>query len=244
MVEAVRDRVGAGADALDERPAALYRGLVLGDDRFQPLGQRLRFRLSGLSHLLAVSGQNVAFVLAAAGPLIGSLGHRSRIVAVLGIVVLFAVITRLEPSVLRAAATASLAAWASWSGRSRSGVAILALAVMGLVLVDPFLVDAVGFQLSVAASAGILTLGPPLARRLPGPDPMAQAPDAQLYSELRLAGEVTGSGDFAGAGPMEATLIFAGRGNMCFQAAGLTHWVLDVSGEGVSYRLFGALRAR
>lgn len=75
-------------------------------------------------------------------------------------------------------------------------------------------------------------------------EPMAQSPDARLYSELRLAGEVTGSGDFAGGAPLEATLIFAGRGNMCFQAAGLTHWVLDVSGEGAGYRLFGALRAR
>lgn len=93
---------------------------------------------------------------------------------------------------------------------------------------------------------GALQMGWPASYVFSGvdTDPMAQAPDAQLYSELRLAGEVTGSGDFAGEEPMEATLVFAGRGNMCFQAAGLTHWVLDVSGEGVSYRLFGALRAR
>ena len=76
LVEAVRHRIGAGADVLDDRSQALYRGLVLGDDRFQPDGQVLRFRLTGLSHLLAVSGQNVAFVLTALAPVINRLSRR------------------------------------------------------------------------------------------------------------------------------------------------------------------------
>ncbi|QGX98179.1 hypothetical protein EI983_07760 [Roseovarius faecimaris] len=75
-------------------------------------------------------------------------------------------------------------------------------------------------------------------------DPLSDAPDAQLYTEMRLTGTARGTGDFASDGPLSATLIYAGRGNMCLQAAGLTHWSIDVAGEGVNYRLFGGLTAR
>jgi competence protein ComEC len=165
----VRDRIGAGADAFGPRPRALYRGLVLGDDRFQAPGQTLRFRLVGLSHLLAVSGQNVAFVLAVASPVLRRLEPRVRLVALGAVLVVFAVITRLEPSVLRAVTTAGISAWAASTGRARSGLGVLGVAVTGLIWIDPFLVDAVGFQLSVAASAGILVVGPAVAGRFPGP---------------------------------------------------------------------------
>ena len=46
---------------------------------------------------------------------------------------------------------------------------MLALAATVLLLADPFLVHSVGFLLSCAASVGIAVLGPPIARRLPGP---------------------------------------------------------------------------
>lgn len=179
--EWIRDRIGAGAVGLGDRPRALYRGLVLGDDRFQPMGQRLRFRLAGLSHLLAVSGQNVAFVLAAAAPLIRRLGRSVRFPATLVVLAVFAVITRLEPSVLRAVTAAALSTWAISTGRSRSGLGVLAVAVIALIWADPFLVDSIGFQLSVAASAGILLLGPLVAGRLPGP-PWLVAPLAVSLS--------------------------------------------------------------
>ncbi len=183
-IEAIRHRVRAGGDGLSSRRQALYHGLVLGDDRFQPPGQTLRFRLSGLTHLLAVSGQNVAFVLAAAAPIIGRFGPRTRLLALIVVLVVFALMTRLEPSVLRAVSTAGLSAWAALTGRTRSGLGVLATAVAVLVLVDPFLVDSVGFQLSVAASAGILLLTPALTRLVPGPawlvTPLATGLGAQI----------------------------------------------------------------
>ena len=82
---------------------ALLAGLVLGDDRDQPAVLRDAFSAVGLTHLLAVSGQNVAFVLAAAGPLLRRLRLGPRLAAVLVLLAFFALVTRFEPSVLRAA---------------------------------------------------------------------------------------------------------------------------------------------
>lgn len=181
---AVRAVVVDGATAVPERLQPLYLGLLVGDDRFQRPAQQAAFRVAGLTHLLAVSGQNVAFVLLAAGPLLRRLPTWPRFGAVLVVLVLFATVTRYEPSVLRATASAGLVAWSVALGRPNRGLRVLALAVAGLVLVDPLLVRSVGFQLSVLASAGILVLGPTIHRSLPGPrwvrEPMSVTLAAQL----------------------------------------------------------------
>ena len=183
----VRDRIAAGAATMDDRRRALYLGLVMGDDRLQPLGQKLRFNAAGLTHLLAVSGQNVAFVLAVARPVLHTFGYRGRFVGLLAVLVVFAVITRLEPSVLRATVTAGIAAWASLTGRERTGITVLCLAAMGLICIDPFLVDSVGFQLSVAASAAILVLGPAIEHRMPGPPWLAAPVSITVAAQLGVS---------------------------------------------------------
>ena len=80
----------------------------------------------------------------------------------------FVVLTRAEPSVLRAATMAGLSATAFLLGRQREPLRLLALAVIGLLLVDPLLAWSVGFWLSVGATAGVTGIGPWLAPRLAG----------------------------------------------------------------------------
>ncbi len=164
--EGVRDLIMGGGAGFDPARRSLFTGLVIGDDRFQPLSQQARFRVAGLSHLLAVSGQNVAFVLLVIRPVVGLLAHRWRFVAIGFALILFVVVTRAEPSVLRATACGALATWAHLTGRDRSGIRVLVGGVAALLVLDPFLVDVVGFQLSVGASAGILVLAPAMAARL------------------------------------------------------------------------------
>lgn len=172
------------ARTMDDERRSLFVGLVLGDDRDQPPTLTDDFRGSGLSHLLAVSGQNVAFVLALAGPALRRLSIRGRAVGVGFLLALFVVLTRGEPSVLRAVAMAGGAAVATACGRPTPGLQLLGLAVAGCILVDPLLVDSVGFHLSVAATAGILVIGPRLAEAVPGPRslvlPLAVSASAQL----------------------------------------------------------------
>jgi competence protein ComEC len=169
----VRATIERAADALPPPYGSLYRGLVIGDDRDQPREMIDRFRASGLSHLTAVSGQNVAFVLAACGPLLVRLRPTARWVTTLALIAWFVALTRFEPSILRAGVMAGLSATAYLTGRERTPVRILALAVIGLVLVDPLLVWSIGFWLSVGATAGVCTLGPWLATRMSALGPLA-----------------------------------------------------------------------
>ena len=165
----IRDLVVRGADGLPARERPLFLGFVLGDTRGQSADITDDFRGAGLSHLLAVSGQNVAFVLALAGPLLRRIGLRARLPVTIAVIVFFALVTRFEPSVLRASAMAALAVTAATMGREASSIRLLALAVTGLVVLDPFLVRSVGFQLSAAACVGIITLTPRIASALPLP---------------------------------------------------------------------------
>ena len=162
----VRATIERAADVLPEPDGALYRGLVIGDDRDQPRDMVERFRASGLSHLTAVSGQNVAFVLAACGPLLVRMRPVPRWAVTVSVIAWFVVLTRVEPSILRAGVMAGLSATAYATGRERSPVRILALAVIVLALVDPLLAWSIGFWLSVGATAGVCTVGPWLAHRL------------------------------------------------------------------------------
>ena len=187
VANGVRDLLARSAEALPAQQRGLYLGFVLGDDRGQPVEIVDDFRGSGLSHLLAVSGQNVAFVLAFASPVLRRCGLRARWSATIGVIGLFALITRFEPSVLRASVMAALAATASMLGREASGLRVLSLAVAALLVLDPFLVDSAGFQLSVAASAAILVVSHRLAARLPGPRPLAEAVAVSAAAQIGVA---------------------------------------------------------
>jgi competence protein ComEC len=162
----VRAAIERAADELPAADGALFRGLVVGDDRDQPPEMVERFRASGLSHLTAVSGQNVSFLLAASGPLLRRLRPWARWVATIGLIAWFVALTRYEPSIVRAGVMAGLSSTAFVLGRERTPVRILAVAVAGLVLVDPLLVWSVGFWLSVGATFGVSGIGPFIAHRL------------------------------------------------------------------------------
>jgi competence protein ComEC len=166
---------------------ALVAGFLVGDTRDAPEAVIEQFRASGLSHLLVVSGENVAFVLALAGPLLRRLPRHARLVAALLVLVLFGTMTRWEPSVLRACAMAACSLVAVFVGRPVAGLRALALAVAALLLVDPFLVHSVGFQLSCAACLGLALTGPWFAAHLRGPAWLRESLGATLGAQVGVA---------------------------------------------------------
>ncbi len=199
----VRELIRRGAAALPADRAALTRGLVIGDDRDEPLAMIERFRTAGLGHLTAVSGQNVALLLAAAGPLLRRARPATRWAVTLALIGWFVVLTRAEPSVLRAGAMAALGATAFVLGRQAEPLRMLAVGVVALLLVDPLLAWSVGFWLSVGATAGVTTgairLTPRLGRLGPLALPVAVTIGAQagvavpsllVFGRLSLTGTV------------------------------------------------------
>ena len=143
-------------------PRALIPALVDGDDAGLPSSVAAEFRTSGLTHLLAVSGTNLTLVVGALLVLARGLGVRARGLIVVGTlgVVGFVLLARPEPSVLRAAAMGSVALVGMGSNGRERGTRALGLAVLVLLLLDPWLAAEIGFALSTLATAGILFLAP------------------------------------------------------------------------------------
>ncbi|MCU1449169.1 MAG: comEC [Acidimicrobiales bacterium] len=187
VANGVRRTLGAGAESLSPSRRSLFLGFVLGDDRGQRPEVVDDFRSSGLAHLLVVSGENLAFVLALFAPLLRRLAISGRLVAAAAVLVFFGVLTRWEPSVLRAVAMVSVSMLAWALGRPASALRLLALAVTGLLVIDPLLVHSVGFLLSVGACTGIALLARPIGDALPGPRSLAGALGVTMAAQLGVA---------------------------------------------------------
>ena len=180
----VRDLVSRGAQSFNFADRTLFTGLVIGDDTQQPESMIDAFRKSGLAHLVAVSGQNVSFILAALSPLLSRLKNRFRIFATIGVLVWFVVITRVEPSVVRAATMAGLAFLSVAAGRPTRTMRLIAVTVLVTVIVDPLLAWSVGFFMSVGATCGLCLGAAPLARIIRRPKWLAQLIGATVAAQL------------------------------------------------------------
>lgn len=172
--ETVRTGLRRASSGLPARERGLLPGLVDGDtSRLDPLLAQ-QFRTAGLSHLVAVSGTNVAIVVGAILLLARRLRAPPWFSAGLGAVVLagFLVVARPSPSVLRAVVMAAVLLVALATGRARAALPALALAVIVLLAWQPTWAADAGFAMSVLATAALLMLAPGWAdalrrRRLP-----------------------------------------------------------------------------
>jgi competence protein ComEC len=157
---------------------AIVAGVVLGED--EALSEELReaFRASGLFHLLAVSGQNVALiaggVLALAWLL--SVPRWAGEIAVLAAIVGYVLAVGWQPSVVRAGVAGCLASLAWLAARPRDRWYFLLLGALVLLAWSPYSLLDPGFQLSFAAVSAIFVAVPRLGRGLEGyPVPRALA---------------------------------------------------------------------
>lgn len=173
VAELVRGRFEAATGHLPADARGLLPGLVLGDTTRSPQDLTAAMQASGLTHLSAVSGSNVTIVLAAGIWLCGWLGvrRRRRPLVALALLVVFVVLVRPEPSVLRAAAMGCVGLLGLSTHRRQEGLPAVAAAVAVLLVWDPWLSRSVGFALSTLATVGLLVLARPwgeaLAARLP-----------------------------------------------------------------------------
>lgn len=169
----VRAGLRRAASGLPGQRSALLPALVDGDTAGLTARTRAEFRATGLTHLVAVSGENLAIVtgVVLAGVRRFRAAPRTAAAVTLAVIVGFVVVARPSPSVLRAAVMGGIAAVGLLGGHRRQALAGLSAAVLLLVLADPSLASQAGFALSVLASLGLLVLAPGMAgvlgRRLP-----------------------------------------------------------------------------
>jgi competence protein ComEC len=154
---------------------ALLQGIVLGDGSGLSEELRARFRASGLYHLLAVSGQNVALV-AGGALLLGWVVGMPRLVSEIGAlaaIVAYVLAVGAQPSVVRAGIAGVLGSLAWLTARARDRSYFLLVGAVVLLGWNPYALLDPGFELSFVAVVSIFMLAPRIRHRLeayPMPD--------------------------------------------------------------------------
>jgi competence protein ComEC len=158
----LRSGLRQAAAGLPVLPRGLLPGLVDGDTSGLDPVLADRFRVAGLTHLVAVSGTNLSLVVGAVALLLRRARASPKVIALVSAVVLvgFVVLARPSPSVLRAAVMAGIALVALATGRQRAALPVLAASAFGLLLWKPDLAVDFGFALSVTATAALLLVAP------------------------------------------------------------------------------------
>ncbi|MEY4647898.1 MAG: hypothetical protein RL009_314 [Actinomycetota bacterium] len=171
--ESIRSKFTKFSKGINPDAIALVHGLTIGDDSALSAQIKSRMKVLSLTHLTAVSGANCAIVMGSVLVLLRSVGARRTLIALGSIAALISYVSIVgpEPSVLRAALMAVLVLGLTFGGRRAAPFATLSWAVVGVLLGWPDMASSLGFALSVAATAAILVLAPPLyqhlLRRLP-----------------------------------------------------------------------------
>ncbi|MGZ6255623.1 MAG: DNA internalization-related competence protein ComEC/Rec2 [Candidatus Limnocylindria bacterium] len=179
--------------------AALGAGILLGVRTSIPPEVADAFAVAGLTHVVAISGWNIAIVAAIVGALLRPLeerrGGRWLAPSAAGATIAgYVVLTGASPSVVRAALMAGAMMVARFGGTRAHAASALGLAAAVMLLVAPAVLWDVGFQLSALATAGLILFGAPIEARLAGWPGWLREPVAlTLAAQLTTLPVVVGS---------------------------------------------------
>jgi competence protein ComEC len=192
ILSGLRAALLGGLNAVVPEPeAALGAGILLGVRASISPEINEAFATAGLTHVVAISGWNIAIVAALVAAMARPLDRRpggrwsSATVAVLAVGG-YVVLTGASPSVVRAALMAGCMLVARLGGSRAHAASALELAALVMMLAAPAVLWDVGFQLSLLATAGLIWFGAAVERRLPGWPGWIREPVA-----LTLAAQVT-----------------------------------------------------
>ncbi|MFI0609012.1 MAG: ComEC/Rec2 family competence protein [Anaerolineae bacterium] len=179
------------AAGLPEPEAALATGVLLGDDRGIPKPLAEAFRASNTTHVIAISGSNIALLIGFLAVTLGRLlGRRRALPCIAAILLAYSLLVGGDAAVVRAALMGGLTLVAVQLGRAADAQAGLMAAAWLMTLWNPQTLWDLGFQLSFAATVGLIRFAGPMVAacrdwlkgsRLP-------APAARRLSDL--AGEM------------------------------------------------------
>lgn len=153
-----RTRLRQSVAPLPHDAQGLIPGLVIGDTSQTPVDLSEAMLVTGMSHLSAVSGSNVAIVLGSVILLCRWSGVPRRLRPLCAFVALvgFVILCRPEPSVMRASAMGVVGLAGLSSSRKGSSLSALGVAIVALLCFDPGLSRSYGFALSALATLGLI----------------------------------------------------------------------------------------
>ena len=148
---------------VNDRTVAFLSALVTGDKTALYADAEMNYALmrSGLSHVVAVSGMHVSFVLAF---MLILFGNRFGWMLAIFAMIVFAFMTGMSPSVMRALFMQSLFLIAPILRRESDGLTAISVPLLVLLLTNPFAISSVSLQLSFAAMLGIILFSPKLMK--------------------------------------------------------------------------------
>jgi competence protein ComEC len=157
------------ARLVPEPQAALLSGILLGAESGIPRDLYERFNATNTSHIIVISGSNISLVVAllmALGARVGS--KRGAALLAIGGVALYTILVGANVAVVRAAFMGGLAILALYLGRQATALISLMASAIVLTALNPLALWDLGFQLSFAATAGLILLAPPLTEAFSG----------------------------------------------------------------------------
>ena len=158
-----------------EREGAFLRALLLGDKNYLDEEDASNLAEVGLSHVMAVSGLHCCFLASLIGSLMGGRQRKLRCAVTIPLLFLYAFVTGLTPSILRACIMISMGMIAPLLGRDNDPPTSLSFALLLILLKNPFAIASISLQLSFSAVAGIVFLTPRLTRRTRGKHKLLRA---------------------------------------------------------------------
>lgn len=165
MFESLYSRMQSGQGRLNSDQASLLFGLTLGVGDELPPDWEEDFAVAGLLHLLAVSGGNVAFFLIGVGFFLRNIpiSRRKELILFMISVGFFVLLTGLEPSVIRAGTMTLFVLLSRYWLRKTHWPSLLAISVLTIMLIKPFMIYEMGFRLSFLAVWGLFVWATPFS---------------------------------------------------------------------------------
>ena len=167
--DAIHDAIVTSGTSPDT--SAFLLAVILGDSEYLTADTTESFRTSGIAHVLALSGLHVGIIAMIVGWLLlpfNMLRHGRKLRLILSVITIwtYAILSGASPSVIRASVMFTVMILAYLAERHYNGFNALSVAVIAILVCSPYSILSPGFQLSVAAVAGILMFIPLIPRRL------------------------------------------------------------------------------
>jgi competence protein ComEC len=188
FINYLRERFLLSLNGVNSDASGLVAGLTIGERSLLSEAVETEMMTLSLTHLVAVSGANLAIIVGAIYFLCAGLGLPRNIRYLAALIALsgYVLLVGPESSVIRAATMALFVMVGLWLGRGSSALNSLSLSVVVLLMIDPGLATDIGFALSAFATAGLLIMAGPMFEwlRQHMPDVVAMGIAASASAQL------------------------------------------------------------